>query len=137
MKEKYVDYDKYESILRERRDDRIKSLEKLIPEMLECRNRHFKRRMLITLIVVFGITIHVLHLTLLASAPLGILLLLSLVSTFGLVFISYVISSFTFLNACHEALVIEKMITEYYLLTKGYDDSIDWLIEIGKLRDFI
>lgn len=137
MKEKYVDYDKYESILRERRDDRIKSLEKLIPEMLERRNRHFTRRMLVTLIVVFGITIHVLHLTLLASAPLGMLLLLSLVSTFGLVFISYVISSFTFLNACHKALVIEKMITEYYLLTKGYDDSIDWLIEIGKLRDFI
>lgn len=137
MKEKYVDYDKYESILREQRDDRIKSLERLIPEMLERRNRHFTRRMLITLIVVFGITIHVLHLTLLASAPLGMLLLLSLVSTFGLVFISYVISSFTFLNACHKALVIEKMITEYYLLTKGYDDSIDWLIEIGKLRDFI
>lgn len=117
--------------------DRIESLERLIPEMQECRDRHCTRRMLIAFVVIFGIMVHVLHRTLLAFAPLGMLLLLSLVSTFGLIFISYVISYFTFSKASHEALVIEKMITEYYLLTKGYDDSIDWLIEIGKLRDFI
>ena len=121
----------------EYKKNQTESLERLIPEMQECRDRHCTRRMLIAFVVIFVIMVYILHRTLLASALLGMLLLLSLVSTFGLIFISYVISSFTFSKASHEALVIEKMITEYYLLSKGYDDSIDWLIEIGKLRDFI
>lgn len=116
---------------------RTESLERLIPEMQKCRGRHFTRRMIIALVVVFVIMVYILHRTLLASAPLGMLLLLSLVSTFGLILISYIISSFTFSNACHEALVIEKMITEHTVLTKGYDDSMDMTLEIGKLRDFL
>lgn len=118
------------------REESVKSLEKLIPEMMEQREKHFRRRLIITFVVIFVLFIIGL-IFIFDYLPLYITLILSAVFSIVVIFISYIISSFVFGHASHEALIIEKMITEYNVLTKGHDDSMDQHVEIGKLRDYL
>lgn len=125
-----------ERIFEEFRKDQAESLKKLIPELQERRGKHFNRRMFIAFVVIWAIIAYTMSF-ILGHIPFFTLLCLSAVCTVVFLFITYIVSAFTFGNASHEYMIIQKMITEYCIYTKGYDDSMDTLLEMGKFRNFL
>ena len=116
---------------------RIDNLRKTIIELSEhCAKKSLKR--LLLAIAIFSMIL----ICIMSASANGLkdflhLIPLSVVFSVTLLFVSYCISSFTFVKTKHETMIIEKLKTELSILTNEPEQGIDMALEIGKLRDSI
>ena len=118
------------------KDFRIEQLKRLIPELEARREQKAGRRILLLFIGIYIITtIMLLKIIEDDADDIWLLFLVSLSMSFALMFVIYAVASVTFCKNNHEAMIIEKLKTELYVLSDIPEDSCDMLHEIDKIRN--
>lgn len=112
---------------------RIESLKRLIPELVERKEKKAGQRLLLVFVVLFVIAATILFAIKIETHFL-ITLLLALIVAVVLMILSFIISSLSFSKNMHEAMIIEKLKTELYALTNDSCEARDMLLEIDKIR---
>jgi fatty-acid desaturase len=118
------------------KDFRIEQLKRVIPELESIREKKSGRRLLIVFIGVYIITtIIFLKINEGNTTNIWLLLFVSLLFSCLLMFVTYIINSLTFGKNQHEAMIIEKLKTELYVLSDTPESPGDMLQEISKIRN--
>ena len=121
----------------EMKEFRIDSLKKLIPELIERREKKASKRLIIVFVTIYLLSfIFLLKFDKFRNDIIGLFLLPVIISV-SLIFISYIIGFVSFFKNQHETMIIEKLKTELATLSNKPEEDIDMLIEIGKIRSFL
>jgi hypothetical protein len=116
---------------------RIEQLKKLIPELTAIRERKAGRRLFLVFIGMYIITaILFWQINKDKTGDIALFFLMPLIISIVLIIISYIVCSLSFGKNQHEAMIIEKLKTELYVLADSPEDSYDMLLEISKIRSY-
>lgn len=113
---------------------RIESLKRLIPVLIERKEKKEGQRLLLVFVALFVIAAAILFAIKIETHFL-ITLFLALIISAALMILSYIISSLSFFITLHENMIIEKLKTELYTLTDDGCEAGDMLLEIDKIRN--
>jgi hypothetical protein len=117
---------------------RIEQLKKLIPELTAIRERKAGRRLFLVFIGMYIINATLFwQLTKDNIDDIALFFLIPLIISVVLMIISYIVCSLSFGKNQHEAMIIEKLKTELYVLSDTPEAPGDMLQEINKIRSFL